>query len=125
KANLAKYGAPEVCIFIEGYFEATLPSFSERVAFAYCDVDLRTSLQTCLHYLWPLLSPDGVLFSHEAHHLEVASLFYDPALWRGAAPGFVGGGSGLGLLPMADGSFGSCLGYTVKSPSILIESMEL
>jgi len=125
KTNVAKYGAPNVCTFIEGYFDSTLPGFSEPVAFAYCDVDLRESLQTCLQYLWPLMPAGGVLYTHEAHHLEIGSLFYDPAVWVGSAPGLVGAGSGLGLLPMPDGSFGSCLAYTIKSPSITIESVEL
>jgi O-methyltransferase len=125
KSNVAKYGAPGVCTFIEGYFDATLPRFSEPVAFAFCDVDLRDSLQTCLRYLWPLMSPNGFLFVHEAHQIEIASLFYDPARWNGRPPGLVGAGSGLGLVPMPDGSFGSCLGYTIKSPTILIESLEL
>jgi O-methyltransferase len=125
RANVAKYGALSVCTFIEGYFDSTLPKFSESVAFAFCDVDLRESLQTCLQYLWPLLPPNGLLFTHEAHHLEVASLFYDSTLWIGSVPGLVGAGSGLGLLPMPDGSFGSALGYTIKSPSITVESVEL
>ena len=125
KANVAKYGAPEVCTFIKGYFDSTLPLFSERVGFAFCDVDLRDSLETCLRYLWPLLSAGGLLFTHEAHHLEIASLFYNPAIWPESAPGLVGAGSGLGLSPMPDGSFGSCIGYAIKSPSVTIESMEL
>ena len=125
KANVAKYGAPEVCTFIKGYFDATLPLFSERIGFAFCDVDLRKSLETCLRYLWPLLSADGLLFTHEAHHLEIASLFYDQAIWTDSVPGLVGAGSGLGLSPMPDGSFGSCIGYAIKSPSVKVESVEL
>lgn len=125
KGNIAKYGALDVCTFIEGYFDATLPQFFEPVAFAFCDVDLRDSLETCLQYLWPLLSANGLLFVHEAHQIEIASLFYDPARWSGTPPGLVGAGSGLGLVPMPDGSFGSCLGYTIKSPKILVESVEL
>jgi O-methyltransferase len=125
RANVARYGALSACTFVKGYFDGTLPKFSEPVAFAFCDVDLRESLQACLCYLWPLMSANGLLFVHEAHHLEIASLFYDPAMWDGSAPGLVGAGSGLGLSPMPDGSFGSCLGYTIKSPSVTIESMEL
>jgi len=125
KANVANYGAPEVCTFIKGYFDSTLPLYSERVGFAFCDVDLRDSLETCLRYLWPLLSAGGLLFTHEAHHLEIASLFYNPAIWSESVPGLVGAGSGLGLSPMPDGSFGSCIGYAIKSPSVTIESVEL
>jgi O-methyltransferase len=125
EANIAKYGAPEACILIKGYFESTLVMFSVPVAFVFCDVDLRESLETCLTHLWPLLSPSGLLFTHEAHHLEIASLFYDRAVWRDYAPGLVGAGSGLGLSPMPDGSFGSCIGYAVKSPFVVVESVEL
>jgi O-methyltransferase len=124
KGNVARYGAIEVCTFVKGYFDSSLPHFTERVAFAFCDVDLRESLQTCLQYLWPLLSKAGMLFAHEAHHMEIASLFYDPSLWQGQVPGFIGAGSGLGLTPVPDGSFGSCIGYTIKSPTITVESME-
>lgn len=125
KSNVAKYGALDVCTFVRGYFDSTLPEFSEAVAFAFCDVDLRESMETCLRYLWPLISSNGILFTHEAHHLEIASLFYDPVIWDGAPPGLIGAGSGLGLSPMPDGSFGSCIGYAVKSPSIVVESVEL
>ena len=125
RSNVAKYGAPEVCTFIKGYFDLTLPLFFERIGFAFCDVDLRDSLATCLRYLWPLLSARGILFTHEAHHLEIASLFYNPAIWSESVPGLVGAGSGLGLSPMPDGSFGSCIGYAIKSPAVTIESIEL
>lgn len=125
RENVAKYGAVDVCTFVKGYFETTLPSFSEPVILAFCDVDLCESLETCLRYLWPVLRSNGVLFTHEAHHLEIASLFYDRAFWNGAVPGLIGAGSGMGLSPMPDGSFGSCIGYTIKSPAISVESVEL
>jgi hypothetical protein len=46
--------------------------------------------------------PDGgVLFTHEAHHLEVANFFHCDAWWEKElgqkAPGLIGSGSGLGL----------------------------
>lgn len=125
KRNVGKYGVPDVCEFVPGFFDRTLPEFAQPVAFAFCDVDLCESLQTCLRYLWPLMSRDGILFTHEAHHLEIAGLFYDSEFWLGSPPGLVGAGSGLGLSPMPDGSFGSCIGYAVKSPSIVTESVEL
>jgi O-methyltransferase len=123
--NVAKYGALDVCTFVKGYFESTLPAFSEPVVLAFCDVDLCESLETCLRFLWPLICVNGLLFTHEAHHLEIASMFYDRAFWNGTPPGLVGAGSGLGLSPMPDGSFGSCIGYAIKSPAVSVESVEL
>lgn len=125
RRNVAKYGVLDVCTFVKGYFDVTLPKFSETVAFAFCDVDLRDSLETCLRYLWPLMCRNAVLFTHEAHHVEIASLFYESVVWDGTPPGLVGAGSGLGLSPMPDGSFGSCIGYAVKAPLIVAESIEL
>jgi hypothetical protein len=83
------------------------------------DVDLRQSLEVCLNHLWPRLSDGCYLFTHEAAHREIASLFFDDAWWRlnlgCPAPGLVGAGSGLELLPV-DGSFRSDLAYTIKGP---------
>jgi predicted O-methyltransferase YrrM len=125
KANIEKYGDFGICTLVKGYFDSTLPTFTEPIAFVFCDVDLRESLKTCVSYLWPRLSPNGILFTHEAHHHEIASLFFDPSVWNGDPPGLIGAGSGLGLSPMPDGTFGSCLGYTVKRPSITMTSIEL
>jgi O-methyltransferase len=125
RRNVAKYGALDVCTFVKGYFETTLPAFSEPVVLAFRDVDLCESLKTCLRYLWPLICLNGLLFTHEAHHLEIASMFYDRVFWNGTPPGLVGAGSGLGLSPMPDGSFGSCIGYAIKSSAISVESLEL
>ena len=38
-------------------------------------VDLKDSLMTCLRYLWPLLEDRCCVFTHEASHMEIASLF--------------------------------------------------
>jgi len=118
KANVSRYGAPEVCEFLVGYFDNTLPRLRESVAVAFCDVDLTDSLRTCLRYLWPLMPIGGAIFTHEAHQLEVASLFFDRSWWKSElsceAPGLIGAGSGLGLHPNGHGYSGSCLGYVVK-----------
>jgi hypothetical protein len=94
-----------------------LPEFSEQLVFAYVDADLTDSVRDCLRYLWPLLQPDCFLFTDEAHHTQVAGLFFDPGWWanemNAEPPGLVGGGNGLGLL-LHPGGFRSSLGFTVK-----------
>jgi hypothetical protein len=62
------------------------------------------------------------VFTHEAQHTEIPALFFDEEWWRSnvgcKAPGLVGAGTGLGLLPES-GGFRSDLGYTIKSPWVL------
>lgn len=124
KANVSKHGDLSVCHFYQGYFDATLPAFREKIAVAFCDVDLIDSLKTCIRHLWPLLSNGGTFLTHEAHHLEVGKLFYDDVWWRDnlsqAAPGLIGAGSGLGLSLTRGGRgyHGSYLGMVRKNPSL-------
>jgi hypothetical protein len=84
---------------------------------AFLDVDLRSSLETCVRALWPQLVPGGRIFVHEAPHLEIASLFFDERWWQenlGApAPGLIGAGCGLGLSPGV-GGWRSWIGYAAK-----------
>lgn len=116
--NIERYGARDVCTFHEGYFEDTLPGFDQPIVFAYVDVDLAKSEKTCLEYLWPLLIEGGYLYTDEAPHLEIATLFYDRQWWSDVVgtepPGLVGAGNGLGLFPHKGGFFGSSIGYTAK-----------
>jgi O-methyltransferase len=127
--NIAHFGKLDRCRFFAGFFEQTLPQLRDPIVFAYCDVDLIDSLKTCLTYLWPRLEESCPLFTHEAHHIEIAGLFFDSAWWaqklNEEAPGLIGGGSGLGLSPMGQGFFGSCIGYAIKKPKFLVESLEL
>jgi hypothetical protein len=117
KENVRKYGALGVCEFHKGYFNETLPGFGAQLVFAFVDADLTSSVRDCLKYLWPLLQEGSYLFTDEAHHTEIAGLFYDPAWWEkeqhSAPPGLVGGGNGLGLL-LHPGGFRSSLGFTAK-----------
>jgi hypothetical protein len=117
KENIRKYGVLDACEFHKGYFNETLPDFSERLVFAFIDADLVSSVLDCLRYVWPLLQPDCYLFTDEAHHTSIAGLFYDPQWWENELgtepPGLVGGGNGLGLL-LHPGGFSSSLGYTMK-----------
>ena len=115
--NVARYGSIDSCEFVKGYFEDSLVSFDREVCFAFLDVDLHASLQTCLIYLWPRLVADGVLMTHEAQQLQFASVFFDRPWWRKHlscdAPGLIGAGTGL----PAGMSSGSGIGYAVKLPS--------
>lgn len=121
KGNISQYGNIGVCNFNVGYFDQTLPAFKKKCILVFLDVDLIGSLETCLAYLWPALQDGCYLFTHEAHHMEMAAFFFREDWWRSRmqckAPGLVGSGTGIGLQP-ASGGFKSALGYTVKNPRI-------
>lgn len=120
KANVERYGDPAVCTFYPGYFDETMPAYDSPVAMAFLDVGLRSSAETAIEALWPLLGDDCVLFTHEAKHMEIASLFFEAEWWHERLgvdpPGLIGAGSGLGLHPTPDG-FSSLLAYTIKNPN--------
>jgi O-methyltransferase len=81
-ANVSRFGEISVCRFVKGFFDTTMPDFSEPVAVAYLDVDLASSTRTCLKYLWPLIQPRGVLFSQDGHLPLVIKVFEDDDFWR-------------------------------------------
>lgn len=118
RSNVRRFGELSVCLFHKGWFEDTLPGFDEACVTAFIDVDLRSSLETCVKAIWPLLVDGGALFVHEARHQEISSLFFDEDWWwmtlGERAPGLVGAGSGLGLAPDI-GGWTSQLGYAVKA----------
>jgi O-methyltransferase len=121
KKNISQFGAINVCNFNVGYFNETLPGFQTKCIMAFLDVDLVDSLETCVKYLWPLLQDGSYIFTHEAPHLEIAAFFFGENWWRSnlqcRAPGLIGAGSGIGLVP-SSGGFRSALGYTVKNPNV-------
>jgi hypothetical protein len=118
RANVARLGDVGVCHFHRGWFEDTLPGFDVPCVTAFVDVDLCSSLETCVRAIWPLLVDGGALFVHEARHQEISSFFYDESWWRenldARSPGLIGAGTGLGLDPAA-GGWTSQLGYAVKT----------
>jgi len=82
KANVSKYGEPDVCRYIQGWFDETMPDFSEKICAAYVDVDLASSTKTCLKYLYPLLIPGGVLVSQDGDFPLVIEVFDDDEFWE-------------------------------------------
>lgn len=80
--NIRTYGEIDVCRFIPGWFEDTLPRFREPIAAIYIDVDLAESTRTCLKHFYPLLRPGGTLYSQDGHLPLVLEVFHDDAFWR-------------------------------------------
>lgn len=101
RANITRYGAIEVCDFVEGYFEATLPGLDRKLVVVFEDADLPSSVQTCLEHLWGKLADGGVFFCHEPWSQPIVGLFYDRAFWRerfeSDPAGFYGSGIGMPL----------------------------
>jgi O-methyltransferase len=114
KANISQYGCLDNCKFLQGYFEHTLHTINRDLALVYVDVDLHSSLRTCLKRLWPKLIDGGRLFSHEAQDIPYVALFFDREWWQSelasSPPGFVGSGCGIRVALNA----ASGLGYAVK-----------
>lgn len=82
KGNISKYGDLSACEFIKGWFENTMPKFSQTIIAAYLDVDLASSTRTCLKYLYPLLAPGGVLYSQDGDFPLVINVFKDNKFWE-------------------------------------------
>lgn len=82
RANVARLGKIDICRFIPGWFEDTMPRFNQPIAAAYLDCDLASSTRTCLKYLYPLLQPGGVLYSQDGHIPLVIKVFEDESFWR-------------------------------------------
>ena len=80
--TLEELGAPEVVELRKGLFEESLRSLEAPVDVAFVDVDLLASVRTCLAALWPRMSPDGVLFSHDGHLEAACRLIGSEGFWR-------------------------------------------
>lgn len=99
--SISRHGAPEVCIYIAGYYQETLPASAPDARFimVFEDADLPESVRAVLRYSWPRLAPGGYFFCHEARDREIVEIFYDAEWWRAAiaqpAPGLIGAGLGL------------------------------
>jgi O-methyltransferase len=83
QTNIQRFGASDVCHFIKGYFEESLPHFTKPIGVIYLDVDLASSTRTCLKYLYPLLTPGGTLYSQDGHLPLVLKALDDDEFWEG------------------------------------------
>ncbi len=115
EGNLTRYGRRDVCDFVVGYFDESLPQVNRSYVMAFFDADLVESLKPCLLHIWPSLSKGGRIYVHEARSLSLVSIFFDREWWHSnllaEPPGFVGAGTGLPLLPIV----GSELGFAAKA----------
>jgi O-methyltransferase len=82
KSNIARYGALDVCEFVEGWFEHSLVNWNRPIAAIYLDIDLATSTRTCLKCLYPWLSPGQPLYSQDGHLPLVLKVFEDKEFWN-------------------------------------------
>ncbi len=82
KATISRYGRIDVCEFHKGWFEETMPSFSTPIAAAFVDVDLVSSMTTCMKYLFPLLAKGGAIFTHDGHLSRIIALLEDDGFWE-------------------------------------------
>lgn len=82
RQNVDRYGDLERCTFLKGWFDETMPGFSEKIVAGYIDVDLASSTKTCLKYLFPLLQRGGSLFSQDGHLPFVQEVLADDAFWE-------------------------------------------
>jgi len=82
KRNVDTYGEISACKFVKGWFEDTLPNFSQTICAAYLDVDLASSTRTCLKYIFPKLAPGGVLISQDGDFPLVIDVFNDTHFWQ-------------------------------------------
>lgn len=81
RQNIDRYGDLERCTFRKGWFDETMPSFSEKIVAGYIDVDLASSTKTCLKYLFPRLQRGGSLFSQDGHLPLVQEVLADDTFW--------------------------------------------
>ena len=114
KKSVEKYGDVDVCDFVKGFFEHTLPHLgTDSIVLVFEDADLVSSVEDCLRYLWPKLQEGCKFYCHEPWSIKIVSLFYDERWWNenlhSTPPGFYGSGWGI----VMDGRY-TTVGYARK-----------
>lgn len=113
KNNINRYGKINRCQFIKGFYKDSLKKFKKPLVFVFLDVDLRSSLEDSVKYIWPLLSESAYIYTDDSCDMDVVKFWFDENWWkknlRQKSPGYVGSGCGLPI----DSNYVS-LGYTRK-----------
>ena len=101
--TVARFGAPDVCELVKGWFDETLPGLDRPLDVVLLDVDLVASTRTCIRWLYPRLRPGGVLLSQDGHLRATIALLADERFWRdevGVTPPAIHGLGARKLLEM-------------------------
>jgi hypothetical protein len=102
RRNIQEFGCIEVCDFVPGFFDQSLPNLDIAPAFVFIDVDYVSSARECLKHLWPRLAPGGLWFTHEASFTNYILGILDSGFWGETLgecpPVMMGAGSGLSVL---------------------------
>jgi O-methyltransferase len=121
QGNIRRFGAIDVCEFVPGWFEHTLPALDVPVVLAFVDVDLEASLHTCVRHIWPRLTERGYFFTDEAMGTDYVALFYSERWWQRhfnrTPPGLIGAGSGLPLGDIFVGPYGEWSAHPLWRPN--------
>jgi O-methyltransferase len=80
--TVGRFGAPETCEFVKGWFADTLPGLQGPLDVVLLDVDLADSTRTCIRWLFPRIRPGGTLLSQDGHLHATIALLRDPRFWR-------------------------------------------
>jgi O-methyltransferase len=82
RRNVGEYGEIDVCEFIPGWFDDTMPGLDRDLCAVYLDVDLASSTRTCLKFLYPQIVPGGLLYSQDGDFPRVIEVFEDNQFWE-------------------------------------------
>ncbi|WP_027532035.1 TylF/MycF/NovP-related O-methyltransferase [Bradyrhizobium sp. WSM3983] len=119
KQNIAAYGDLSVCEFVQGFYSESLRSFDRDLVFGFFDVDLLSSMQDCIRYLWPHFRNGSIVFTDDSCDMEVVKIWFDREFWQAnlncEPPGYIGSGCGLPSISPAYSS----LGYALKGVGTL------
>jgi O-methyltransferase len=110
--NIRRYGNLDQCVFVPGFFNASLKDLDVKPAFVFIDVDLISSARDCLRYLWPRSTANCYWFTHEAGYPDYIAGIMSRDWWREVMrqepPIIWGAGSGLSSLVETLAYFKKC-----------------